>query len=262
MSDSTDDLEGRQLALLLIFFGTIGGGLFLIGWLTSSGFLANPVTCAAIAGGACYPARFLVERFAWWNRLAPHTTKVTIEPDTQRALRGVRRQVLKDRAKLTLGRLAVLLSFVLLPLEFIGEGHPLKVFTHQTDWSDSWTDYLILAGVCTAAAALTAVPFFATIRFSRDARRSLTRAGVTTVTLTDIDARPGTPRPAYLTFEAEHRTWRLAVDSCDPAALHPGTQVQLIGPLEPHAWVALLTNPPLLPAAKLDLRTATPDIPG
>jgi hypothetical protein len=34
-----DDLHGRQLVLLLLFFGTVGGGLYLLGWLTRPGFL-------------------------------------------------------------------------------------------------------------------------------------------------------------------------------------------------------------------------------
>jgi hypothetical protein len=63
-----DDLHGRQLVLLLLFFGTVGGGLYFLGRLTQpSFFYDNPLVCAAIAGGACYPARFLVERFDWWK---------------------------------------------------------------------------------------------------------------------------------------------------------------------------------------------------
>ncbi|TDU88273.1 hypothetical protein EV138_1815 [Kribbella voronezhensis] len=70
MSDDNDDLEGWQLVLLLVFFFTVGGGLYLIGWLTRPNFFSDhPLVCAAIAGAACYPARFLVERFAWWNNL-------------------------------------------------------------------------------------------------------------------------------------------------------------------------------------------------
>jgi hypothetical protein len=70
MSDSNDDLEGWQLVLLLVFFCAVGGGLYLIGWLTRPSFLWDaPLLCAAIAGAACYPARLLVERFSWWKRL-------------------------------------------------------------------------------------------------------------------------------------------------------------------------------------------------
>ncbi|WP_432889310.1 hypothetical protein ACQPYH_09955 [Kribbella sp. CA-245084] len=70
MSDPDDDLHGRQLALLLLFFCTVGGGLYFVGWLTRPSFLYdNPIACAAIAGGACYPARWLAEQFTWWNRL-------------------------------------------------------------------------------------------------------------------------------------------------------------------------------------------------
>jgi hypothetical protein len=74
VSDPDDDLHGRQLLLLLLFFGTVGGGLYFLGWLTRpSFFYGNPIACAAIAGGACYPARWLAERFAWWKRLAEPT---------------------------------------------------------------------------------------------------------------------------------------------------------------------------------------------
>ncbi len=74
MSDPDDDLHGRQLLLLLLFFGTVGGGLYLLGWLTRPSTLSEaPLLCFAIAGGACYPARWLAERFEWWNRLAQPT---------------------------------------------------------------------------------------------------------------------------------------------------------------------------------------------
>jgi len=70
MSTPDDDLHGWQAVFLLVFFGAAGGGLYLVGWLTRPSFLYdNPLVCAAIAGGACFPARFLAERFAWWNRL-------------------------------------------------------------------------------------------------------------------------------------------------------------------------------------------------
>lgn len=252
MSDSNDDLEGRQLVLLLVFFVTVGAGLFLIGWLTRLDFLADPVTCAAIAGTACFPARFLAERFSWWSKLAPYTTRVTAEPDTQRALRRVRRQVLKDRIRIVFGGLAILLAFTLVPLEIMGEGHPRKVFTDRLNWT--WTDSLILAAVCAVTAAVAALPFFGTVRFSRHARRTLGRAVTATVTLIEIDAKPGIRRPAYLTFEGNDQIWRLAVDSFDPTSLVPGTEIPLTGALEPRGWTALLTNPPLLPAAKLGHR--------
>lgn len=70
MSDPDDDLHGRQLLLLLLFFGTVGGGLYFLGWLTRPSTLYGaPLLCFAIAGGACYPARWLAERFEWWKRL-------------------------------------------------------------------------------------------------------------------------------------------------------------------------------------------------
>ncbi len=74
MSDPDDDLHGRQLLLLLLFFGTVGGGLYFLGWLTRPSTLSEaPLLCFAIAGGACYPARWLAERFAWWKRLEEPT---------------------------------------------------------------------------------------------------------------------------------------------------------------------------------------------
>ncbi|TDD52106.1 hypothetical protein E1263_29530 [Kribbella antibiotica] len=71
MSDPDDtDLHGWQLAFLLLFFVGVGGGLYLIGWLARPSFLYDhPFACPAIAGFLCYPARFLAERFGWWNRL-------------------------------------------------------------------------------------------------------------------------------------------------------------------------------------------------
>jgi hypothetical protein len=85
MSDD-DDLHGRQLVLLLLFFGTVGGGLYFLGRLTQPSFLYdNPLVCAAIAGGSCYPARFLVERFEWWKRLEQPTKRTQDRRD--RALR-------------------------------------------------------------------------------------------------------------------------------------------------------------------------------
>jgi hypothetical protein len=65
VSTPDDDLRGRQLVLLLLFFAVVGGGLYILRW---PNFLSgNPIACAAIAGAACYPARFLVERFEWWK---------------------------------------------------------------------------------------------------------------------------------------------------------------------------------------------------
>lgn len=67
---SDDDLHGRQQVFLLAFFVAVGGGLYFAGWLSRPSFLYdNPLVCAAIAGGACYPVRFLVELFPWWSRL-------------------------------------------------------------------------------------------------------------------------------------------------------------------------------------------------
>jgi hypothetical protein len=70
VTDPDDDLHGRQVVLLLLFFGTVAGGLYLLGWLTRpSFFYDNPLVCGAIAGGACFPAHLLVERFEWFRRL-------------------------------------------------------------------------------------------------------------------------------------------------------------------------------------------------
>jgi hypothetical protein len=66
----TDDLEGRQLVVLLVFFCGVAGLLLLIAWAARPNWMWDgPLVAFAIAGGACYPARFLVERFAWWKRL-------------------------------------------------------------------------------------------------------------------------------------------------------------------------------------------------
>ncbi|GAA0957816.1 hypothetical protein GCM10009554_69080 [Kribbella koreensis] len=72
--DGTDDLYGRQLVLLLLFFGGTAGLLLLIAWLARPNWMWDgPLVAFAIAGGACYPARLLVERFAWWKRLEQPT---------------------------------------------------------------------------------------------------------------------------------------------------------------------------------------------
>ncbi|HEY3558843.1 MAG TPA: hypothetical protein VGL05_15335 [Kribbella sp.] len=82
---SDDDLHGRQQVLLLAFFLTIGGGLYFVGWLTRPSFLYdNPLVCAAIAGGACYPARFLVELFPWWKRLEQPSARTLARRERRR----------------------------------------------------------------------------------------------------------------------------------------------------------------------------------
>ncbi|WP_432943730.1 hypothetical protein ACQPXM_00960 [Kribbella sp. CA-253562] len=68
---SDDDLHGRQLLLLLTFFVSTAGLLLLIAWLSRPNWLWDgPLAAFAAAGIACYPARFLAERFGWWKRLA------------------------------------------------------------------------------------------------------------------------------------------------------------------------------------------------
>ncbi|MGZ0148086.1 hypothetical protein ACXJJ3_13525 [Kribbella sp. WER1] len=83
---SDDDLHGRQLVLLLLFFVATGAGLYFVGWLTRPSFLYdNPLVCGMIAGGACYPARWLVERFAWWNRLEQPTRRTLARRERARS---------------------------------------------------------------------------------------------------------------------------------------------------------------------------------
>lgn len=97
MSSPDDDLHGRQLLLLLAFFGAVGGGLYFVGWLTRPNFLdGNPVVCAAIAGAACYPARFLVERCEWWRRLERPTKRTLVRRQRAQARRARRRVLLED----------------------------------------------------------------------------------------------------------------------------------------------------------------------
>ncbi len=102
MSDPDDDLHGRQLVLLLLFFGMVGGGLYFLGWLTRPGFLYdNPLACAAIAGASCYPARFLVERFEWWKRLERPTKRTQARRDRalKRALAEAREAAQSRRSQ-------------------------------------------------------------------------------------------------------------------------------------------------------------------
>ena len=93
MSSPDDDLHGRQLVLLLVFFCGFGGLLYFLGWLARPSFLYdNPLACAAIAGFACYPARFLVEQFDWWNRLEQPTRRTRERRD-----RALKRALAKAR---------------------------------------------------------------------------------------------------------------------------------------------------------------------
>ncbi|WP_112247008.1 DUF3592 domain-containing protein [Kribbella monticola] len=116
MSDDNDDLEGWQLVLLLVFFCTVGGGLYLIGWLTRPSFFwDHPLACAATAGVACYPARFLVERFSWWNRLeerhaSRHRRREATPSSAPRRARSMLLRALRvlTGVSIALGSLAVL----------------------------------------------------------------------------------------------------------------------------------------------------------
>jgi hypothetical protein len=135
VSDPDDDLHGRQLALLLLFFCTAGGGLYLVGWLTRpSFFYDNPIACAAIAGGACYPARWLAEQFDWWKRLEAPTRRTREARDramsralaTARAAHAGRprrigwREVLLRAVRLLVGVPIALGSLAILPLGISG----------------------------------------------------------------------------------------------------------------------------------------------
>ncbi|RZT27921.1 hypothetical protein EV649_1696 [Kribbella sp. VKM Ac-2569] len=104
---SDDDLHGRQQVLLLAFFVTVGGGLYFVGWLTRPSFLYdNPLVCAAIAGGACFPARWLAELFPWWKGLAQPSrrTQARREGARQRELAEAREAAALRRSQTGEGR--------------------------------------------------------------------------------------------------------------------------------------------------------------
>ncbi|HZX08829.1 DUF3592 domain-containing protein [Kribbella sp.] len=128
---SDDDLHGRQQALLLLYFVTVSAGLYFLGWLTRPSFLYdNPLVCGVIAGGTCYPARWLVERFSWWKRLEAPTRRTQARRDralsralaTARAARhGGRRRIGWREVLIRAGRVLVgvpmaLGSLAILPL--------------------------------------------------------------------------------------------------------------------------------------------------
>jgi hypothetical protein len=69
--DDDNDLHGLQLVVLLGFFCSVAGLLLLIAWGARPNWLWDgPLFAFAVAGGACYPARWLVENRPWWKRLA------------------------------------------------------------------------------------------------------------------------------------------------------------------------------------------------
>jgi len=254
-------LHGRQLAVLLAFFGSVCGLLVLIGWFTRPSILWDtPELDAAIAGFACYPARFLVENRPWWRRLGGHGLQVVAAADIPRALRRVRRGVLADRLKIACGALAVVLGLTLLPLTIMGEGNPANVFSTTMDWSNPWTDYLIVFGISLASGALVAWPLLATVRYPRDARRALAQiqsvaatATVVEIQLSRTDDEPTDPR---LFLKVDDQTWRLVVEPFEPVALEVGTQLPLAGDLQHRGWVVCLTTPPLKPTEPIERRGA------
>ena len=92
------------------------------------------------------------------------------------------------------------------------------------------------------------------LRFSWAARRELRRIRWSTaVTVVAVEAS-AEAASAFVTFEAEGKTWRLVVDPFDAESLPPGTVARVAGELAQSAWVAVLTSPPLLPQARLDRR--------
>jgi hypothetical protein len=255
-------LHGRQLAVLLAFFASVCGLLVLIGWFTRpSIFWDTPQLAAAIAGAACYPAKFLVENRLWWRRLGGHGVPVVAAADIPRALRRVRRRVLADRIQLVCAALAVILGLTLLPLTIMGEGNPANVFSNTMDWSNPWTDYLIVFGLSLVIGALVAWPLLATIRYPRDARRALARIRSVAATATVVEIQAlrtddeyDEPTETALLLSVDDQTWRLTVEPFEPLDLAEGTQLPLAGNLQNHGWVACLTTPPLKPNQPIERR--------
>ncbi|TDO46171.1 hypothetical protein EV643_11123 [Kribbella sp. VKM Ac-2527] len=142
-----DDLHGRQLLILLAFFTSSGGLLYLIGWLTRPSFLfENPLICAAIAGAACYPARFLVENRTWWKDL---TKPRPVRPLGRRARRAADHGLgALTVLRMIVGVVLVLGSLAILPLGIwavrdnqrlveAGPVHQVEVVSVEADkWSD------------------------------------------------------------------------------------------------------------------------------
>jgi len=162
MSTPDDDLHGWQAVFLLVFFGAAGGGLYLVGWLTRPSFLYdNPLVCAAIAGGACFPARFLAERFAWWNRLEQRRQarrdrllKRALADARRRARTGSRRRIGWAEGLIRAGRILVgvpiaLGSLAIVPLgiaagndnqQLVADG-PVRQAVVVSVEEDKWSKY-------------------------------------------------------------------------------------------------------------------------
>jgi hypothetical protein len=253
--DDSDDLDGRQLVVLLAYFGGVMGVLLLIGLLTRPSVLwSSPELDAAIAGVTCYPARFLVERTTWWRQLQTPKVRVADESKLKGVLRRVRRVVLIDRLRLAAGWLVLAVGCTLLPLLIVGDGHPLSVFADSFVLDASWYDFPLLAVICLGIAGIVSWPFFGTVRLRRADRRAVARLRTwTMVVVTEVELSSKSS-DAYVTFEADGQVWRLVVNAFDPFSLPPGTSVPLAGELSRGAWVTLLTSPPLRPAAHLDHR--------
>lgn len=116
MSDDDDDLKGRQLLVLLAFFCGFAGVLLLIAWAARPNWLWDgPLVAFAVAGGVCYPARFLVERFAWWKRLAV-PTRWTVARRERAKERERRRFSLFELVRRIVGGLLVLGSLAIAPV--------------------------------------------------------------------------------------------------------------------------------------------------
>lgn len=144
---SEDDLHGRQLLILLVFFTSSGGLLYLIGWLTRPNFLfENPLICAAIAGAACYPARFLVEKRTWWKNL---TKPRPVRPLGRRARRAADHGLgVLAVLRRIIGVVLALGSLAILPLgiwavrdnQRLVEAGPVHQVAVVSVEADRWTD--------------------------------------------------------------------------------------------------------------------------
>lgn len=142
-----DDLHGRQLAVLLAFFGSFGGLLLLIAWAARPNWLWDgPLIAFAIAGGACYPARFLVERTGWWKRLGEATTARRERKLVRASAQPRRRWVVLRRS---LGGVLVLASLAVIPVgieagrqnERLARSAPVQQAVVVSVVGDRWSKY-------------------------------------------------------------------------------------------------------------------------
>ncbi|WP_141858818.1 DUF3592 domain-containing protein [Kribbella jejuensis] len=113
MSAPDNDLHGRQLALLLLFFSTVGGALYFLGWLTRPNFIYDdPLVCAFIAGAACIPAYVLVEQFSWWKRLEQPTERTKTRRKRMRSRASAKARASRSGRRLRPSLLEVLIRTV------------------------------------------------------------------------------------------------------------------------------------------------------